>query len=183
MPLRTALTERLGIRHPVLSAPMGSSAGGALAGGVSAAGGLGLIGGGLGNREWLEREFKLAGNQRVGVGFITWGLASRPELLDMALDHRPAAFMLSFGDAAPFLPRVKRAGIPAICQIQTLEQARTVLAEGADIVIAQGAEGTAAAVARFPSSRPWRTPLRRRALGRSWWRQGGSPMAAGWRRR
>ena len=140
MPLRTPLTEKLGIRHPVLSAPMGSSAGGALAGAVSAAGGLGLIGGGLGNREWLEREFKLAGNQRVGVGFITWGLASRPELLDVALDHRPAAFMLSFGDAGPFLPRVKRAGIPAICQIQTLEQARTVLAQGADIVIAQGAE-------------------------------------------
>jgi nitronate monooxygenase len=141
MPVRTPLTERLGIRHPVLLAPMGSSAGGALAGAVSAAGGLGLIGGGLGNRDWLEREFKLAGNQRVGVGFITWGLAQRPELLEVALDHHPAAFMLSFGDAAPFLPRVKRAGIPAICQIQTLEQARTVLAQGADIVIAQGAEG------------------------------------------
>ena len=141
MALRTPLTERLGIRHPVLLAPMGSSSGGALAGAVSAAGGLGLIGGGLGNREWLEREFKLAGNQRVGVGFITWGLAERPELLEVALDHRPAAFMLSFGDAAPFLPRVKRAGIPAICQIQTLEQAKTVLAQGADIVIAQGAEG------------------------------------------
>src|SRR5947209_4950079 len=49
MALRTALTGRLGIRHPVLLAPMGGSAGGALAGAVSAAGGLGLIGGGHGS--------------------------------------------------------------------------------------------------------------------------------------
>lgn len=48
MALRTRLTERLRIRHPILLAPMGGSAGGALAAAVSAAGGLGLIGGGHG---------------------------------------------------------------------------------------------------------------------------------------
>ena len=41
MALRTKLTERLGIRHPVLLAPMGGMAGGALAAAVSAAGGRG----------------------------------------------------------------------------------------------------------------------------------------------
>jgi nitronate monooxygenase len=41
MALRTRLTERLGIRHPVLLAPMGGMAGGALAAAVSAAGGRG----------------------------------------------------------------------------------------------------------------------------------------------
>src|SRR5881394_281199 len=140
MALRTALTERLGIRHPVLLAPMGGSAGGALAAAVSAAGGLGLIGGGRGQNgaPWLEREFAAAGNQRVGCGFITWGLAERPELLDVALAHSPAAVMLSFGDAAPFIPRIKKAGIPVICQVQTLAMAREVLREGADIIIAQG---------------------------------------------
>ena len=48
MTLRTRLTERLGIEHPIVSAPMGLVAGGALAAAVSAAGGLGLIGGGYG---------------------------------------------------------------------------------------------------------------------------------------
>ena len=42
MPLRTRLTERLGLRR----APMGSTAGGALAAVVNAAGALGPIGGG-----------------------------------------------------------------------------------------------------------------------------------------
>jgi len=84
MALRTKLTELLGIRHPVLSAPMGGTAGGRLAAAVSNAGGLGLIGGGRADAEWLEREFAAAGNQRVGCGFITWGLARWPELVDRA---------------------------------------------------------------------------------------------------
>jgi nitronate monooxygenase len=44
MTLRTRLTELLGIRYPVLSAPMGGTAGGRLAAAMSEAGGLGLIG-------------------------------------------------------------------------------------------------------------------------------------------
>ena len=140
MALHTRLTERLGIRHPILQAPMGSSAGGALAAAVSGAGGLGLIGGGLGLREWLEPQFVAAGNQRVGCGFITWGLAQRPDSLDVALAHSPAAIMLSFGDAAPFIPRIKEAGIPVICQVQTVAMAHEVLRLGADIIVAQGAE-------------------------------------------
>jgi hypothetical protein len=39
--------------------------------------------------------------------------------------------MLSFGDAAPFLPAIKRAGALAICQVQSLAQARAVLRDGA----------------------------------------------------
>jgi nitronate monooxygenase len=84
MPFRTKLTERLGIEHPVLLAPMGWASGGALAAAVSAAGGLGLIGLGYGDPEWLDREFTAAGSARVGCGFITWSLARQPELLDRA---------------------------------------------------------------------------------------------------
>ena len=46
MALQTRLTRKLDIRHPILLAPMGTTAGGRLAGAVSEAGGLGLIGGG-----------------------------------------------------------------------------------------------------------------------------------------
>jgi hypothetical protein len=48
--------------------------------------------------------------------------------------------MLSFGDASPFMARIKSAGIPVICQIQSLAQARQVLQEGADIIVAQSSE-------------------------------------------
>ncbi|HYZ42064.1 MAG TPA: nitronate monooxygenase [Stellaceae bacterium] len=140
MALRTRLSERLGIRHPVLLAPMGFVSGGALAAAVSAAGGLGIIGGGYADPDWLEGELVAAGNQRVGCGFITWALARRSASLDLALRRSPAAVMLSFGDAAPFLPRIKQAGALAICQVQSVRQARQVLGEGADIIVAQGSE-------------------------------------------
>lgn len=48
----TRLARLLGIRHPTLSAPMALAGGGALAAAVSAAGGLGLIGGGRDNGRW-----------------------------------------------------------------------------------------------------------------------------------
>jgi nitronate monooxygenase len=152
MPLTTRLTESLGIRHPVLLAPMALVAGGTLAGAVTAAGGLGIIGGGYGDAEWVERQFAAAGNHRVGCGFITWSLAQRPALLDAALAHEPTAIMLSFGDPRPFAARIKQAGARLICQVQTLAHVEEALAAGADIIIAQGAEagGHGAERATFP---------------------------------
>jgi nitronate monooxygenase len=138
--LRTRLTERLSLRYPILNAAMGGTAGGALAAAVSAAGGLGLIGGGVSSRDYLEREFTAAGNQRVGCGFITWELAEKPENLDIAIARAPVAILLSFGDPAPYLPKIRAAGLPVICQVQTVAMAREVLRLGADIVVAQGTE-------------------------------------------
>jgi nitronate monooxygenase len=140
MPFRTKLTEKLGISHPILLAPMGRASGGALARAVTEAGGLGLIGLGYGNQEQLDREFLAAGNARVGCGFITWSLARQPHLLDRALDHKPAAVMLSFGDPRPFASAIKNAGSALICQVQTVAQALEAVDLGADIIVAQGTE-------------------------------------------
>ena len=140
MTLRTRLTEKLGIAHPILLAPMGGVAGGRLAAAVSDAGGLGLIGGGYGDAAWLDREFAAAGNRRVGCGFITWSLAKNPALLDRVLAHAPAALMLSFGDPMPFAARIRAAGSVLICQVQDCEQTLRALDAGAEIIVAQGTE-------------------------------------------
>jgi hypothetical protein len=113
-------TEALGITVPILSAPMGFAAGGKLAAAVTAAGGLGIIGGGYGDAHWLDQEFAAAGNSRVGCGFITWSLAKQPELLTHVLARAPAVLMLSFGDPAPFAPVILGAGSRLICQVQTI---------------------------------------------------------------
>jgi nitronate monooxygenase len=138
--LRTRLTEKLKIEHPILSAPMGFAGGGKLAAAVTAAGGLGLIGGGYGEEKWLREQFAAAGNQRVGCGFITWSLKKQPHLLDIALERVRGALFLSFGDPAPFAPRIKQAGVPLICQIQSLADAAHAIDVGADILVAQGSE-------------------------------------------
>lgn len=140
MTITTALTKKLKIEHPVLLAPMAGVAGGVLAAAVSNAGGLGIIGGGYGERESLERELIAAGNTPVGVGFITWSLQKNPDLLNVALAHAPKIMFLSFGELTDFAPVIKQAGIPLIAQVQTLAQARRAVDEGADVIVAQGAE-------------------------------------------
>lgn len=140
MPLHTRLTELFGIEHPILSAPMGFVAGGKLAAAVSNAGGLGLIGGGYGDAEWLQQQFTAAGNAKVGCGFITWSLANKPELLDPVLERQPVAVMLSFGRPAPFAAKIKNSGAKLICQVQSLANAREAIDASADIIVAQGGE-------------------------------------------
>lgn len=140
MAIRTQLCELLGIEHPVLLAPMAGVSGGALAAAVSRSGGLGLIGGGYGDADWLEREFAAAGDARIGAGFITWSLAGQRNLLELALDRAPAALMLSFGDFRPFVPRIRRTNTKLIVQVQTLHQAREAVAAGVDAIVAQGTE-------------------------------------------
>jgi nitronate monooxygenase len=138
--LRTRLTERFGLKHPVIAAPMAFASGGALAAAVSGAGGLGFIGGGYGDGDWLETEFAKVGNQTVGVGFITWALAGQPDLLRHVLARSPKAVFLSFGDPAPYVDEIKAANAALICQVQTLRDARHAIACGADVIVAQGAE-------------------------------------------
>ena len=136
--IETALTRLLGIEHPILLAPMGSAAGGKLAAAVTNAGGLGLIGSGYANVDAIRKELTEAGNARVGIGFILWALERNPSALDVTLDAKPAAVMLSFGDPTPFTGRIRDAGCKIICQVQTLAQAKEAAVAGADVIIAQG---------------------------------------------
>lgn len=140
MTIQTRLTERLGLKHPVILAPMHTAASGKLAAAVTTAGGLGLIGNGYLGEDWLQAQFKAAGNISVGIGFITWYLEKSPELLEQALAHQPAAICLSFGDPRKFAPKVAERGIPLICQVQSLASARQALEAGATIIVAQGTE-------------------------------------------
>lgn len=138
--MKTRLTERLDIVHPLIQAPMAFAAGGALAKAVSDAGALGMIGGGYGDTAWIDEQFAIANGSRVGCGFITWALARQPELLDQALELGAAAIFLSFGDPATFSEKVRKAGVPLVCQVQTLRDAKRAIEVGADVIVAQGAE-------------------------------------------
>jgi nitronate monooxygenase len=142
MSIATPLTALLGIQHPILLAPMDVIAGARLTDAVSSAGGFGILGGGYGEKAWLEAETKKLKGTRApfGIGFITWSLAKQPELLDVALSARPRAIMLSFGDPKPFASPIKAAGALLICQVQDEEMALTAMDAGADILVAQGTE-------------------------------------------
>ncbi|WP_090945292.1 NAD(P)H-dependent flavin oxidoreductase [Nonomuraea jiangxiensis] len=141
MALSTAFTEMLGVRHPIALAPMGGSAGGALAAAVCRGGGFGILGGAYGDAEWLAREVPIvAGTGRPwGVGFLTWGIDVAA--VERALEYGPRAMMLSFGDPSPYAERVRQAGALLILQITDLDEAKQAVDLGADLIVAQGTEG------------------------------------------
>src|SRR6478672_10318726 len=81
MPIDTRLNALLGIRHPILLAPMDVVAGARLTLAVSNAGGFGVLGGGYGEKAWLEQETGSLKQQAwapFGIGFITWSLSRQP---------------------------------------------------------------------------------------------------------
>ena len=153
--MRTRITELFGIRHPVVLAPMGGVAGGALAAAVVRAGGIGLIGcgygdprAGYGSVEWIDGEFQAAGNEKVGAGFITWSLAQRPELLDRVLARGTDPVFLSFGAPNPFIAKIRAAGRRLILQVGSLAEAREAAALAPDVIVEQGAEAGGHGVGR-----------------------------------
>jgi nitronate monooxygenase len=141
MTLHTEFTEMLQIECPIALAPMGGSAGGVLASAVSNGGGLGLVGGGRCEVDWIEREIAHVTectSKPWGIGFLSWAVAA--ETVQRALELGPNAVMLSFGDPGPLARAVVESPSKLIVQVVDLEEARRAVDVGADVIVAQGSE-------------------------------------------
>jgi nitronate monooxygenase len=156
MGLSTRFTDSFGVRHPIAQAPMGGSAGGALAAAVSRGGGLGMLGAGYGNREWLDRELPIVTSgtdEPWGVGFLTWAIDA--DAVQRVLEYGTRAVMFSFGDPSPFVELVRAAGAGLIIQATDLEEARQAAELGADVIVAQGTEAGGHGARRGRSTLPF----------------------------
>jgi nitronate monooxygenase len=155
MTLSTAFTKLFGLRHPIALAPMGGSAGGELAAAVSCGGGLGLVGAGGGDPDWLARELPIAAGagKPWGVGFQAW--ATNVEVVEQALEYGPGAVMFSFGDPSPYVERVRASGAAVIIQVTDLEEAERAVDLGAEVIVAQGTESGGHGALRGRSTLPF----------------------------
>ncbi|TMR21895.1 nitronate monooxygenase, partial [Nonomuraea turkmeniaca] len=88
-----------------------------------------------------------------GVGFLTWAIDIGA--VERALEHNPAAVMLSFGDPRPFADRVRQAGAALIIQVTDLEEAKQAVDAGADVIVAQGTEAGGHGARRGRSTLPF----------------------------
>ena len=103
---------------------MGGVSGPELAAAVSAAGALGMLTAGPRSTADDLRRDVAATDARVGIGLLAWRLRDDPELLDVALEARPAAISISAGEIAPWAERVRSAGVPLFVQVPSAEAAR-----------------------------------------------------------
>src|ERR1700721_1480723 len=95
--LSTPWSQRMGLRVPVVNAPMGGVAGGRLAAAVSAAGGLGMVGmGTAGSTSALHAELPHVPGA-FGIGLVDWVIRKEPELLEAAPAAHAGALSVRFG--------------------------------------------------------------------------------------
>lgn len=140
MPISTRLTQQLGIKTPILLAPMAGVSGGRLALAVTEAGGLGFVAGGYLTASDLLDQIDLARGTRIGVGFITWRIHRNRQAFDAVLERKPSAVFLSFGNAKQFVAPIKTSGALLFMQVQSLAMAKEAADLGADVIVVQGTE-------------------------------------------
>src|SRR5687768_13080942 len=119
--MQTSVTRALGIEHPIVQAPIGGLSVPALAGAVSAAGGLGMMA-----VTWLEpddlraavRAVRALTDRPFGVNIVI-GEADEPqdERVSVALDAGVRIVSFFWGDPARYLGAIHDAGAKAMLTV------------------------------------------------------------------
>jgi NAD(P)H-dependent flavin oxidoreductase YrpB (nitropropane dioxygenase family) len=141
--VRTALTERLGIRHPIVQAAMGYVSGPRLAAATSNAGGLGLIASATMSLAELDQAIE----ETAGRTAAPFGVNLRADAPDAAERVRKVIArrvpVASFAQAPrpELIAELKDAGVVTIASVGARRHAEKVAAWGVDAVIATGGEG------------------------------------------
>ncbi|WP_421725989.1 nitronate monooxygenase [Bauldia sp.] len=149
--ITTDVTEMLGLRQPIVLAPMCGMATGQMAGAVARAGGLGLIGVGsamLFDAAWVREQFTQAkmharsdAEGALGLGFITCFLTPSDPTFEASLALEPDVIFLAYGDdVAPYIEMSHAAGSKVICQVHNVSQAQSAATANADIIAVQGCD-------------------------------------------
>ena len=140
--LNTTLCRMLGIRVPILQAPISASPDLAIA--VSEAGGLGIVpitwtkSGALKRLIGAMRERT---DQPFGANIVISLMEETQQAnLDFVLEAGVPVISTFYGDPRPLIPRIHAAGALAVHTVASAEEARRVVDQGVDIVVAQGVE-------------------------------------------
>lgn len=153
--LATKLCRRLGIQYPICQAGMGFIAPGRLAAAVSAAGGLGVIGAASMTAEQLREEIQVvrAATDKPFAVDILFGQvkAERTDQVvrytdevnkqvEIVLEEKVPVLACGLGTPAGIIPDAHAQGMVVMSLAGNVKQAKRLVAEGVDIIIAQGHE-------------------------------------------
>lgn len=126
---------------PVVQAPVGSAATPSLAAAVSSAGGLGTLAGSWTRPDRLRalvQEVQSLTARPFGVNLVLrW---PQDERLAVLLEEGVVVVSTSWGDPAPMVERVHRAGALHVHAVGSAADARRAVDAGVDAVVAQGTE-------------------------------------------
>ncbi|MCC6177484.1 MAG: nitronate monooxygenase [Chloroflexi bacterium] len=144
--LRTKLTERLAIEHPIVLGGMGSGTSPALVAAVSAAGGLGILGAtSLTPSAIAEQAAEIRSRTSRPFGLNLLLFRAEEERFAAMLAARPAVMSFAWSwpeqDLAAYFRRAHDAGATVMHMVSELPEAVRAVEAGADTIVAQGTEG------------------------------------------
>lgn len=133
----------LGIKYPIIQGAMAWIADGSLAGGVSKAGGLGIIAGGGMPLDVLRKEIKIAkeiaGDKPFGVNLMLM-MENVEKQIEICIEEGVRVVTTGAGNPGVYMEKLKAANIKVIPVIASVALAKRMARIGADAVIAEGLE-------------------------------------------
>jgi NAD(P)H-dependent flavin oxidoreductase YrpB (nitropropane dioxygenase family) len=141
--MKTALTELVGVRHPIVQTGMGWVAGPRLVAGTAEAGGLGILASATMTFAQLVGaidETKSRTTQPFGVN-LRADAADASDRVDLLIERGVRVASFALAPKQEFIQRLRAAGAVVIPSIGAAKHARKVADWGADAVIVQGGEG------------------------------------------
>src|SRR5262245_33106000 len=153
MTLRTALTERLGLRYPIVSAPLGRGSTPQLLGAMAREGALGFVA--LMHMPEAEVRQTLSGYVAAAGGGSRFGvnltlIIDQTRRLEAALEAGCRVVSLWQGDVARCARRAKEAGAVVFGTVGSPAGAAQARDLGVDFVVAQGREAGGHLVGEAP---------------------------------
>ena len=140
--MKTRITEMLGIEYPIIQGGMAWVAEHNLAAGVSAAGGLGLIGGANAPGEVVREEIRKARaltDRPIGVNVMLLS-PHADDVARVVVEEGIKVVTTGAGNPEKYMQMWKEAGVKVIPVVASVALARRMEKYGADAVIAEGTE-------------------------------------------
>ena len=140
--MKTRITELLGIEYPISQGGMAWVAESHLAAAVSAAGGLGLIGGANAPAEVIRnyiREVKAVTDKPFGVNVMLMSPYA-DEVAKVIVEEGVKVVTTGAGNPEKYMEMWKAAGIKVIPVVASVALAKRMERYGADAVVAEGTE-------------------------------------------
>src|SRR5262245_11381569 len=137
------VTELLGVRYPIIQAPMGWIARAQLASAVSNAGGLGIIETSSGELDVIRdeiRKMRDLTDKPFGVN-IAQLFVRDPSIVKFVVEQGVRFVTTSAGDPRTYTAKLKSAGLTVFHVVPSLAGALTAIEAGVDGLVVEGGEG------------------------------------------
>jgi enoyl-[acyl-carrier protein] reductase II len=140
--LRTKICDLFGIEYPIIQGGMAHVATAELAAAVSNAGGLGIVGGGAPEADWMREQIHLTRkltDKPFGANVLLISPFAK-QVIDVVVEEKVTVVTTGAGNPGPYVPRFKEAGIKVMPVVASVALARRLERAGVDAFVAEGME-------------------------------------------